>query len=314
MRRFPPIKALLAFAAAARHLHFGRAGAELNVSGSAISHQIAKLEAEIGSRLFVRANGRVSTTPVGRALAAGLEKRFDEIEALLARASTATAGRRKVTVVAGASLASLWLADRIERYRRANRGMHIKLTSVSDWPSSGTHFDVAILYAGASAPRYPWAPFAKEAVAPYASPGVSRRLGKRPSLKAIASLPLIGSSNILNWSDWFRAFDAEHLFEAEDIELDRSMLAIDLARRGKGLVLESDLLAHDLVRDGRLIRLAPQGAAPIWQHAYRIALGPSAASDASVAEFVHWLWHALPARNCEPIEAIEALFAVAKLS
>ncbi|MFT7192345.1 MAG: LysR family glycine cleavage system transcriptional activator, partial [Dinoroseobacter sp.] len=67
--RLPPLTALRAFEAAARHLSFAQAASELNVSPAALSFQIKSLEAHLGALLFNRLNRAVSLTEAGKALA-----------------------------------------------------------------------------------------------------------------------------------------------------------------------------------------------------------------------------------------------------
>ena len=65
--RLPSLNGLRAFEAAARHLSFTNAASELNVTQTAISHLIWRLEQEIGVKLFVRQNRGLVLTPEGRA-------------------------------------------------------------------------------------------------------------------------------------------------------------------------------------------------------------------------------------------------------
>lgn len=63
MRRLPSLTALRAFECAARHGHFGRVADELNVTDSAISHQVRQLEEQLGTTLFVRQGRHMRPTP-----------------------------------------------------------------------------------------------------------------------------------------------------------------------------------------------------------------------------------------------------------
>ena len=76
-RRLPPLAALRAFEAAGRHLSFSKAGEELLVSQSAISHHIQTLETSLGVPLFVRRTRAVSLTPEGAGYLATVRQAFD---------------------------------------------------------------------------------------------------------------------------------------------------------------------------------------------------------------------------------------------
>ena len=71
--RLPSLNGLRAFEAAARHLSFTVAASELNVTQTAISHQIRRLEQELGIRLFIRQNRALALTPGALALAPDME-------------------------------------------------------------------------------------------------------------------------------------------------------------------------------------------------------------------------------------------------
>ena len=77
----PPLNALRAFEAAARHLSFTHAARELSVTQTAISHQIRLLESDLGVALFRRSPRRITLTPEGRAWATELSDVFARLEA-----------------------------------------------------------------------------------------------------------------------------------------------------------------------------------------------------------------------------------------
>src|SRR5476649_2176388 len=77
--RLPSLNGLRAFEAAARHLSFTQAGSELNVTQTAISHQIRRLEEELGIRLFVRKNRALALTPEARDYLPGIRAAFDDL-------------------------------------------------------------------------------------------------------------------------------------------------------------------------------------------------------------------------------------------
>src|SRR6204780_5737797 len=77
--RLPSLNGLRAFEAAARHLSFTAAATELNVPQTAISHQIRRLEAELGIRLFVRQNRALALTPEAREYLPGIRAAFNDL-------------------------------------------------------------------------------------------------------------------------------------------------------------------------------------------------------------------------------------------
>ena len=75
----PPLGALRAFDAAARHLSFRAAAEELSVTQSAISHQIAELERRLGVAMFHRHSRRVELTDAGALYHPYVREAFDRI-------------------------------------------------------------------------------------------------------------------------------------------------------------------------------------------------------------------------------------------
>lgn len=116
MRRLPPLNALRAFEAAARHLSFNAAAAELHVTPAAVSHQIKALEADLGVKLFRRLNRAVRLTDAGQACLPELREAFDRLAEAVARARRADTGGI-LTVSASPALAAKWLVPRLDRFQ-----------------------------------------------------------------------------------------------------------------------------------------------------------------------------------------------------
>ena len=85
MRDLPPLHAVRAFEAAARHLSFNRAAEELHVTPSAVSHQIRTLEEQLGTRLFERLTRRVVLSRDGQALLPPIQSALDQMDGAFRR-------------------------------------------------------------------------------------------------------------------------------------------------------------------------------------------------------------------------------------
>ena len=81
----PPLSALRAFEAAARHMSFSKAADELHVTPAAVSHQIHALEQDLGVTLFHRMNRAIELTASGRVLVPGLTEAFASIQSSVRR-------------------------------------------------------------------------------------------------------------------------------------------------------------------------------------------------------------------------------------
>jgi LysR family transcriptional regulator, glycine cleavage system transcriptional activator len=123
--RLPPLNALVAFEASARHLSFTRAAEELGVSREAVSRQIRNLEDHLGLALFRRRHRALDLTPAGQELAAQAR------ESLAADGLQRRRQPTKLTVTATIALATFWLTPRLPRFRAAHPGAEIRVV-VSD--------------------------------------------------------------------------------------------------------------------------------------------------------------------------------------
>jgi LysR family glycine cleavage system transcriptional activator len=126
--RLPSLNGLRAFEAAARHLSFTVAASELNVTQTAISHQIRRLEQELGIRLFVRQNRALALTPEARDYLPGVRAAFNDL-----RLATDRLLRKDddhvLTVSTLASLAAKWLLPRLSAFQEAHPGIDVRITT-----------------------------------------------------------------------------------------------------------------------------------------------------------------------------------------
>jgi LysR family glycine cleavage system transcriptional activator len=143
--RLPSLNGLRAFEAAARHLSFTNAAAELNVTQTAISHQIRRLEEELGIRLFVRQNRTLALTPEARDYLPGVRAAFNDLR--LATDRVLRRDNHVLTVSTLASLAAKWLLPRLSAFQEAHPGIDVRITtstSLVDFKSGDV--DAAIRY------------------------------------------------------------------------------------------------------------------------------------------------------------------------
>src|SRR6202163_3516281 len=148
----PPLSALRAFEAAARHMSFSKAADELHVTPAAVSHQIHALEEDLGVRLFHRLNRSIELTASARVLLPGLSDAFAGIHAsvrrLRAHNDTGT-----LTVTASPSIAAKWLVLRLHRLQAQNPDIDVRISTSDDVVDlTKGDFDIAIRYGTG---RYP---------------------------------------------------------------------------------------------------------------------------------------------------------------
>src|SRR3984957_10025373 len=128
--RLPSLNGLRAFEAAARHLSFTVAASELNVTQTAISHQIRRLEEELGIRLFVRQNRALELTPEAKDYRPGVRAAFNDLRAATDRLKHRDSDN-VLTVSTLASLAAKWLLPRLTAFQEAHPGIDVRITTSS---------------------------------------------------------------------------------------------------------------------------------------------------------------------------------------
>jgi LysR family transcriptional regulator, glycine cleavage system transcriptional activator len=126
--RLPSLNGLRAFEAAARHLSFTNAATELNVTQTAISHQIRRLEEELGIRLFVRQNRALALTPQAKDYLPGIRAAFNDLRLATDRLLRKD-NDRVLTISTLASLAAKWLLPRLSMFQEAHPGLDVRITT-----------------------------------------------------------------------------------------------------------------------------------------------------------------------------------------
>ncbi|SKA21121.1 LysR family transcriptional regulator, glycine cleavage system transcriptional activator [Enhydrobacter aerosaccus] len=294
--RLPPLKALLAFEAASRHGSFAQGAQELGVTPSAVSHQIQQLEDFLGVSLFQRQAGGAALTNAGRIYAREVERAIGIIsEATGLVAPQSQAGH--LVIAASPSFAAKWLQPRLPDFLRAHPDVRVRLSTLSEPGDLDTaRFDIAIVYG--AAPSAPWRaePLLVERLRPLCSPALAKALGLR-SPADLARAPLIHSMNALTWADYLRQVGVKGLRAANELWLDRSTMAIDAAVNGLGVVLESEMLAAEELRDGRLIAPFGGDAHTVEAASYFLVRAPGLRSGTRTASFEKWLRGAIAAAN-----------------
>src|SRR5450759_2648186 len=143
--RLPSLNGLRAFEATARHLSFTVAASELNVTQTAISHQIRRLEEELGVRLFVRQNRALTLTPEAKDYLPGVRAAFNDLRLATDRLLRKD-GDRVLTVSTLASLAAKWLLPRLSAFQEAPPGIDVRIrtsTSLVDFRPGYVEADIA---------------------------------------------------------------------------------------------------------------------------------------------------------------------------
>ena len=287
MPTLPPIANLLAFEAVARRRSFALAAAELNLTASAISHQVSRLEAQLDVRLFERSAHGVRLSPAG-------EHYLMHVGSALNAIATATDDlrhgiRNSLYVHSAPSIASLWLMPRLHHFAQAYLEISLNL-SAAHTPSDFAlgQADIDIRYGIPQWGDLVVEPLFEEAIVPLASPAFIKA-HKLKRAEQLLDLPLIQSNvSIVQWSDWFGRFTRLRAPDRFSLRFDRAQMSLDAATQGLGVALESAVNAGGHLADGRL--KAPFGMDQTVRVKAHFAVYPERhAKRPAVDAFLSWL-------------------------
>ena len=285
-RRLPPLNALKAFEAAARHESFTRAAEELCVTQGAVSHQVKALEAELGVKLFNRERQRLVITEAGRSYLEVVRDALDQIaagtERLLQRQSAGA-----LTVSTSPNFAAKWLVHRLGRFAEAHPGIDLRISaSLHHVDFAREDVDLAIRHGDGQAPGLHVARLCAEELVAVCSPNLRRRSGLRqPSDLARYTLLHVNDRN--DWQKWIAAAGAANVDVSRGPVLNQASMALDAAVDGQGIALaRSALAAWDLIA-GRLVR--PFRLALPVPYAYWIVCPKVTAKLPKIVAFREWL-------------------------
>jgi DNA-binding transcriptional LysR family regulator len=251
MANLPPVTNLQAFEAVARRRSFALAAAELHLTASAISHQVARLESHLGVRLFERSAHGVRLSSAGDLYLARVGGALQAISA--ATEDLRQGVSNSLYVHSAPSIASLWLMSRLQGFAQAYPDISLNL-SAAHTPSDFAlgQADIDIRYGVPNWPDLVVEPLFEERILPLASPAFiqAHRL-KRP--EHLLAVKLIQSNvSVVQWSDWFAAFTDKRAPDRFSVRFDRAQMSLDAATQGLGVALESATIAGRHIAERKL--------------------------------------------------------------
>lgn len=259
-RGLPPLTALRAFEAAARHASLTRAAEELCVTPAAVGQQVRVLEAHLGCRLLVRDGRGLALTAEARELLPDLSESFRGLTRTMQAFERGRHGTGPLVISVLPSFASRWLLPRLDTFYDAYPAIELRIdasTRVSDFDREDV--DIAIRY------RSAWRDgeagydvLLADAVYPVASPA--------PAEPGLASPEDLSGHVLLHddwrgkppgWPDWPAWLDAAGVGRLQALGHRRfsvSAHVIQAALAGHGIALAHHVLVADDVAVGALVR------------------------------------------------------------
>lgn len=305
--RLPPLNALKAFEAAARHLSVKKAAVELNVTPAAVSHQIRALEEYLGIQLFHRYNRALELTDAARVSLPKMREGFDCLAQAVERLRTHHSPGM-LTVSAAPSFAARWLMPRLHRFLVAHPEIDVRISArvrrtsvdgkddVAERATLESWLDdsnVAIIYGHGHYPGLHVSKLLELMLTPVCSPKLLE--GEHP-LRTPADL----KHHMLLHDDTGDMYDGESFWEVwlkaanvSGIDINRgphfshAVLAFEAALEGMGVLASIPVLASEEIAAGRLV--TPFELRVPLASAYYLVCQESAATRPAVAAFNNWL-------------------------
>jgi LysR family transcriptional regulator, glycine cleavage system transcriptional activator len=288
MLRLPPLNAIKAFEATARHLSFTKAARELCVTQSAVSRHVQALENELGAKLFTRHYRTIELTTKGEIYFRALRDAFDRIrdatEHIAGGSRTATL-RLKLPP----TFAIRWVVPRLARLHAIDRTFDVQITtSHSPVDFSREEIDVAIHSGEAPLPGTISTRLIGEVLTPVCSPALLRhgRALKEPQDLKRHTL-LCSLHRPLDWPSWIAAAGIEGVDGNSGLKFENSSLAYQAAIDRLGVAMAQTILVADDLASGRLV--APFKLQVPTNGAYFLAYPARSQSLAKVRRFEKWI-------------------------
>lgn len=287
MRKLPPLNALKAFEAAARHLSFTRAAEQLYVTQAAVSHQVKALEEFLGVQLFLRRNRSLLLTPEGQTYYLELKEIFDHIMQATDKVRYASQ-RGSLTISLPPSFAILWFVPRLNRFREAYPDIDVRIRAVDEVDGSLTEdVDVAIYYGAGKWPGLKAYKLHNEYLIPVCSPNLLKSHIPLREPRDLLNHTLLHDETRNAWKDWFKLVGIDKNKGDNGPIFSHSNLALKAAVYGQGVALANNVLVKPEIDAGHLIQIFPD-ALP-REKSFYLVCRESQAEVGKIATFRQWI-------------------------
>jgi LysR family glycine cleavage system transcriptional activator len=279
----PPLNALKAFEAAARHASFAAAAEELGVTPAAVSHQVKALEAWLGAPLFVRRAQGLGLSDLGRSALPAFSAAFDALGRAVQDLRGA-APRAQVAIAALPAIAQLWLAPRLAEARTTFPRLSPAIHALETPPDLRRElFDFAIFLVRDAPAGCRMVPLGDDVIFPVCTPAMARLLASPADL---ARVPLLRDTSWSgDWDCWLKAAGSRDLATADGPAFSLYSMAVQAALDGAGVLMAHAALVSQHIASGALA--APFAVAA--RSGLRLAILAPERTSAEAAGLIAWL-------------------------
>lgn len=250
----PPLRAVRTFEAFARHGGVAAAARELNVSPSAVSHQLHMLEGFLGQALTIRQGRNLILTEQGREYYRAIRSAFAVLRSATDHARERNA-MRQVTVSLIPMFGLNLFIPHLSEFLADNPGVDVNVTYANhrSYPSDAA--DISIRFGTGHWSGYHSELLIPGAVTAWASPALIERYGPLDTPQALASVPLLHDEERSTWAQWLHANGVRHPAALQGLLFEDGQLTYAAALEGLGCALLREPLITDARDSGELVKL-----------------------------------------------------------
>lgn len=297
-----PLPYLRIFEAAGRTGSFRAAAAALNLTPSAVSHAIRKLEQVLGLPLFERDTRHTCLSYEGEVLMRHVSRAFDDLrrgmEVISAR------GPKLLRLHCAPSFAAQWLTPRLSDFLKQHHSIDVRLAAGTDYTRfNSDEFDADIVYGPPRVEGLIVVPLGEETITPICTPDLATTITTPSDL--FRHVLIQSDSKQIQWTDWFAA-NGLVAPSPNGSRFDRSFLAIAAATQGLGVALESTRLAEKELASGRLVMPLDQKAIPIRYVGHNLVFPRHVRQRDPLRTFAEWLLAELEVETQVSFDRMEA--------
>lgn len=292
MARIPSTQALRALESFARHGTVWQAAEELNLTRSAISHQLRLLEGDLGFRLMTRVGTRAELTPQGRAYAEDVRRALSVIVGSASRqAGRGVAGTLTISCTPG--FASTWLCPKVGRFRDTCPDVMLSLVTPRRLDDvSNPDADLFIVFGRGNQPEMEVELLKEVEFTPLCSPALLNRLDGLPDPAAVMQANLLHLGEFEDWEAWFRLAGLPETAARTGQRFSDMNLVYAATLASQGIAMGDEFICQEAMAQGILVR--PFDLAIQSPRSYYLIVPPEKATNPTVIAFRNWMADELP--------------------
>ena len=285
--RIPPLNALKAFEAVARHLSVKMAAEELCVTPGAVSQMLKNLERHLGVKLFDRVTRGLYLTDAGREYLPSIRNAFRQIAEASRRVALAV-DTGVLTVGVTPFFASAWLVPRMKSFQSEHPEIDLQIVAsntLADFARDG--IDVAVRHGLGRYPGLHSDRVATVETVAVAAPSLAESRARPSAPCDLLDWPKVHDAQRKGWTLWFAAHGVEDSKPMRGPSFNDTGLLLKAIQSGQGVgLLPAAMVANEL-KDGSLIQLLD--AKYIEAFAYYLVYPQDRQSEPKIVAFREWV-------------------------